>query len=1613
MTEPHVLHVPSAEHPTIGSALQALAATEAGGTVRVAAGVYREGTLLVSRGASLVGAGPDTVLEGDATVLVCDGAVLLSDMSVRQLSVDHPSAAYGIELRGGSTRVERCRVSAACRTKLAAGILARGATAAPHLLECCVHDCGGAGVLLASKAQADARQTEVRDCRGCGAVATPGTELRMQECTLRACAESALVVGGRAFVEHGTIDGCGGASGVASVVIKGGGSLRMSHSRVERSCGMGVQLGEGADAVLTQNELIGCAKASVAARGAGRLLLEDCVIGEGAAAGVMLMGRGADTLVRGNTVRGCAKAGIQISDGACPSVERNTVCDGGGVGIYVFGGARGIIDGNAVRGSSGVGIKVEDSAPVVRSNTVSEGADAGVMVSGCAPCAAAEDAMAHPSAHGAGPGTPEVSAVPSDASWDIEAQVREVVDKALQAGRQKASEAAPGESTTTVTVPKGHRRGTKLQVRLPDGVLHSVDVPEGAGPLSTFEFKLPAATRSAAGGTDGTGVGEDASQGGAVEEGDEAIDLELRGRIAGAVTAAHAVAEAAASSAWGQALLEANHVIGNAKAGIVLSRGACAHLERNTLRDGKGAGLLVCGGARGVARRNEVRGHAKTQVQICDAGTAPLLEENEVHAGHAGGVLVYGNGGGVLRANRVHGHAQANVRLTEGATCTLEGNVVHEGEDCGVVLVGCSCLVTRNEIHHTRKAGLLAHGDATAPLLVANKIHHSHQAGVYAYDGSSAALVGNEIASNFGAGVLVTERAAPLLLHNRIYGGDDAGVLAHDDARGTLRGNNIYNNRTYAVTALGGGRLTLRRNWLHGARQGGILVDEGGSMEVEDNEIEANAKSGVMLRNDASARLRRNRIRDGRDAGVHVLKGASGELEDNDIFGNEQAGVAVESGGCPTIRNNRIHSGRRSGVLFFEGGMGTMRGNVLWGNDECGVQITEGSDPLVQANRILQQGAAPKTGEVRPATEGSPAVWVHSAGRGTIDDNEVTKSLWHGVVVGQAAAPLLTHNRVHANKKAGVFFQDGAGGTLLENDIHHNWVGVEACDDAQPTVRGNKLHHQKMGGVWVYKEAGGVFEDNDIFGNAKAAVRVYDYGNPTVTGNRIYGGRGAGVLVYEFGRGTYTDNEIHHNRGWNVEIKRNCAPLFERNRVHAGHPGGFYCHGEGDEGYDGYCLPTINHNEIYDNEGPGINVGSEAYVKATGNTIRGGKAGLLMSGARSKGMFVENIFEANMDGVVLREGACPTLERNQIREQTRRGVLVCARGQGMIVDNDIAGSVDANVEVRGELQRAVPEDEAKDELEKKKRVYASLGMLVPVSKDGVTIAGLLTDESGATSVTLRNNRVSGGGVGVRLADNAKGFVKENVVVGCAGHGIEVSGGADPDVVANELRGCGADGLHVGVGGKGRYQNNVCRDCRGSGVVIEGGAEPDMRANELQANGAHGVLVEAGGGGRLSANRIHHNAGFGVKVVGREARTHLRSNRVEACAAGGVHIVGARDVVMVENEVVGNEGAGVWLSEGADPLLEKNTVSENGAQGVLVEGGAHGRLLRNVVECNGAQGVLARDGCAPVLGENFVRRNTGGDFEGATQAAAAGNGAVPRTGDNADDNDADDEGDASD
>jgi len=581
---------------------------------------------------------------------------------------------------------------------------------------------------------------------------------------------------------------------------------------------------------------------------------------------------------------------------------------------------------------------------------------------------------------------------------------------------------------------------------------------------------------------------------------------------------------------------------------------------------------------------------------------------------------------------------------------------------------------------------------------------------------------------------------------------------------------------------------------------------------------------------------------------------------------------------------------------------------------------------------------------------------------------------------------------VHNNRRTGVFVQDGGAPTLLENDIFRNTVGVEAVDDAAPVVRGNWLHRHKLGGVWVHKGGGGTYEGNEMRENGKAAVRVWDNGNPVLKGNSIWGGRTVGLLVYEFGKGHYVDNEIHSHRSWNIEVKRNAFPLIERNKIHSSKYGGVYCHGGGGTHLESEEVRfTLKDNEIYANTGIGVSIGDDGSPLVEGNHIHSGHtAAVYVAGASARGVVTNNLLEGNKDGVVIREGGAPRVEGNTIRGQSRRGVFVTARGQGAVLRNAISDSGLCNVEVRGEERRAAEPEAEASELNKKKAAYASLGMLVPLSTDGVVIAGALTDESGATTVTLRLNAISGGGgpCSVLLTDHAKGFVKENSIRGAAGDGLVIAHGADPDVVGNTVADCGGSGVRVRAGGKGRLQNNVVSGHGGAGVAVGAASEPDLRGNRLKAS-RHGLLVEEGGGGHFSANTIEAN-GCGVRMLA-GATAQLRANHIAGNAGAGVEVSGAGGpCLLVENEIHANGGAGVAVGDGAHPLLEKNGIRDNRSGGVHVAAGARGKLLRNVIERNAGRGLRVEAGAAPVLGENFVQSNE----EDGDETAAAG-AAVPR------------------
>lgn len=142
-----------------------------------------------------------------------------------------------------------------------------------------------------------------------------------------------------------------------------------------------------------------------------------------------------------------------------------------------------------------------------------------------------------------------------------------------------------------------------------------------------------------------------------------------------------------------------------------------------------------------------------------------------------------------------------------------------------------------------------------------------------------------------------------------------------------------------------------------------------------------------------------------------------------------------------------------------------------------------------------------------------------------------------------------------------------------------------------------------------------------------------------------------------------------------------------------------------------------------------------------------------------------------------------------------------------------------------------------------------------VALDGVSAAAAI-DVSGGSAAVIRANIVTGGAIGVRVADGTP-ILEANDVSGTTTAGIQVDGGA-PVVTSNNVH-----------------------DNLGSGVAILAGAAT-LSANAVSAN-TTGLLLGTGATPTLTGNTICGNA-TDVQVVGDGPLPDLAGN--EVCAATG-------------------------------------------------------------------------------------------------------------------------------
>lgn len=188
-------------------------------------------------------------------------------------------------------------------------------------------------------------------------------------------------------------------------------------------------------------------------------------------------------------------------------------------------------------------------------------------------------------------------------------------------------------------------------------------------------------------------------------------------------------------------------------------------------------------------------------------------------------------------------------------------------------------------------------------------------------------------------------------------------------------------------------------------------------------------------------------------------------------------------------------------------------------------------------------------------------------------------------VHGETAAPVIRRCRVRDGADSGLYFFDGARGSVEDCEVSgHANVGVAITGGADPSVIRTHVHGGRSAGVAVWQGGLGLLEGCEIYGNRMAGLGVSEGGRPVVRACRIREGGNTGVYVHHDGEATLEDCELFGHREAEAAVTTRGKLFLKNCRVHHGRGSGVVT-GEG----GGVLLQNC---AVGDNAASGVRVGA-------------------------------------------------------------------------------------------------------------------------------------------------------------------------------------------------------------------------------------------------------------------------------------------------------------------------------------------------------------------------------------------------------------------------------------
>ncbi|MBA3240177.1 MAG: right-handed parallel beta-helix repeat-containing protein [Acidobacteria bacterium] len=307
-----------------------------------------------------------------------------------------------------------------------------------------------------------------------------------------------------------------------------------------------------------------------------------------------------------------------------------------------------------------------------------------------------------------------------------------------------------------------------------------------------------------------------------------------------------------------------------------------------------------------------------------------------------------------------------------------------------------------------------------------------------------------------------------------------------------------------------------------------------------------------------------------------------------------------------------------------------------------------------------------------------------------------------GEIVVRSAGASCLKSSAESARVAGVTLRGAgsSGAAFFAIDILRGELVLEDCDvssdtlscvavhghEAAPTIRGCRIHDGADSGLYFFDGAAGTVEDCEVYRNANVGVAITGGSRPAVRRSKVYGGANAGVVAWQGGAVLLEECEVYGNRLANFGASEGAKLTARACRIHGGENSGVFVHHGGEA--------VLESCELYGHREAEAAVTTQGRLFLNDCGVRHGQDSGVLIRDEGQALLQACVVSGNASAGVSVGGQSVLVARaSHINDNARYAVEVSAGGTARVEDSDLSGNglgpwdVEYGAEVESERNR--------------------------------------------------------------------------------------------------------------------------------------------------------------------------------------------------------------------------------------------------------------------------------------------------------------------------------------